>query len=70
MVDVFIYIVDIPVSEMVVPCLEGYTVYIDVKLSYEEQLDAYRHAMKHINGDDWGSDLPADEIEGIRHEVA
>ena len=69
--DVFVYCVNLPenVSEMVVPCLSGYTVYIDVKLSYEEQLEAYRHAMRHILNDDFSGD-DADAIEGSCHEVA
>lgn len=55
---------------MVVPCCDGYTVYIDVKLSYWEKIDAYYHAMRHIYGDDWHSDMTADQIEARRHETA
>lgn len=53
--DVFVYIVDLPpnVREMIAPCFDGFTVYIDAKLSHEEQLRAYRHAMNHIINKDW-----------------
>lgn len=67
--NIFVYIVDLPVNEMVVPCLDGYTVYIDVKLSYAEQIESYRHAMSHIINDDWSLDN-ADDIERIRHASA
>lgn len=67
--DVYIYFVNLPcnVNEMVVPCCDGYTVYIDVKLSYDEKIEAYRHAIEHINNDDFHSDLAVDHIEGKRN---
>lgn len=52
--NVFVYFIDIPgkIKEIVLPCLDGYTVYIDKKLDREAQISAYRHALKHIdNGD-------------------
>ena len=70
--EIYLYIVDIPgtAREMVVPCCDGYTVYIDVKLSYSEKLDAYHHAMEHIRNNDWQSKLTVDVIEEQRHEKA
>ena len=53
---------------MVVPCLDGYTIYIDVSLSYDEKIEAYHHAMKHIKEDHWQTDKTADEIEVEGHE--
>lgn len=69
--DIYLYFVDIPgnAHEMVVPCYEGYTVYIDVKLSFAEKIEAYRHAMDHINNDDWHSGMTADQIEARCHEI-
>lgn len=52
--DIYIYLIDIPgkINEMVLPCVGGYTVYIDKKLDHDSQLRAYEHALKHIeNGD-------------------
>lgn len=69
--DIYLYIVDIPgtVNEMVVPCCDGYTIYIDVKLSYEEKLKAYRHAMEHIRRCDFQCYDSADYIEARCHET-
>ena len=67
--EIYLYMIDIPGSatEMVVPCCDGYTIYIDVKLSHEEKVEAYHHAMEHIKHDDWHSDMTADQIESRRH---
>lgn len=65
--DVFVYMVDIPgkANEMITPCQDGYTVYIDDALSPQGKLDAYIHAVSHI--EDYESDKTADEIEAMRH---
>lgn len=67
--EIYLYLIDIPgtVNEMVVPCYDGYTIYIDVSLSYEEKLDAYHHAMEHIRNDDFHSGDTADVIEARCH---
>lgn len=52
--NVFVYKVSTPpsVKEMVMPCADGYTVYISDALSPEAQRAAFLHALKHIdNGD-------------------
>ena len=48
--DIFVYCVDLPdgINEMVTPCFEGYTVYIDIKLDILRRRKAFRHALKHI----------------------
>ena len=68
--DVFVYIIDIngKTNEMITPCADGYTVYIDDKLSPQGKLDAYLHAVKHL--DDFGSDASADELEQKAHGVS
>ena len=67
--DIYVYIVDLPpnVNEMVVPCCDGYTVYIDVKLSFAEKLVAYNHAMEHIRNDDHASCQSVAAIEAASH---
>ena len=68
--DVFVYYsADMPdgVTEMVCPCADGYTVIIKSGLDKEHRIRAYRHAMRHINGDDFHRDLSATEIEGDAH---
>lgn len=41
-------------KEMVIPNEDGsYTIFINARLNYEQQLKAYLHAMKHITGEDF-----------------
>ena len=70
--EIYLYYIDIPgtTNEMVIPCYNGYTIYIDIKLSHSEKVDAYYHAMRHIYGDDWHSVKTADQIEARCHETA
>lgn len=53
--DVFVYFEDLPdgINEMVTPCLDGYTVYIDRKLTYEQRLKAVDHAIRHVKNLDF-----------------
>ena len=66
--NVYTYIVDLPptITEMVVPCLDGYTVYLDSKLSYSGRVQAFLHALRHIEADDW-SKTDVQEIEQEAH---
>lgn len=67
--DVYIYIVDLPdrVNEMVTPCIDGYTVYLNARLTYAGRVRAYHHAMRHIERNDFeGFDIQ--EIEMEAHE--
>ena len=45
---IYTYLIDLPVREMIVPCPDGYTVYINARLSTEQQHASYRHAVSHI----------------------
>jgi len=56
--DIFIYIVPLPrgVHEIVTPCADGYTVYIDESLTPEGKMDAYNHALYHIDHNDFSKD--------------
>lgn len=58
MADVFVYLVDLPVSvsEMVTPCLDGYCVYLNSRLSQSSMEEAYKHALYHIEHNDWEKD--------------
>lgn len=71
--DVFTYIVDLPtsVNEMVVPCADGFTVYINGKLSQIEQQSAYLHAVKHIQNGDFNEiyDIQKIELKAHRENV-
>ena len=67
--DVFVYLVNIPgkVREFVMPCLDGYTIYIDEKLDRQAQQRAYRHALKHIKNADFDKEQST-YIELYAHE--
>ena len=64
--DIFVYMKQLPrnINEIVTPCHDGYTVYINEALSNEKRIDAYKHALRHINNNDF-SNILADEIEAI-----
>ena len=67
--DVYTYLVRLPdqIEEMVVPCLDGYTVYIDQNLTPERRISAFRHALRHIvQGDHEKADVV--QIERNTHE--
>ncbi len=51
---------------MVCPCLSGYTIYIDDKLSPKGRRDAYRHALFHIMNRDFEK-TDVNEIEVNAH---
>lgn len=71
MADTYVYYVALPegVNEMVVPCLSGYTIYIDKNLTFEERQDAYKHALAHVLDNDFDkSDVQT--IEAYAHQQA
>lgn len=67
MVNIYTYYVDFPpgVREAVLPCADGYTVYIDEKLDRRHRIDAFVHALKHISRHDWEKD----DVEEIEREI-
>lgn len=66
--DIYMYKTPLPpgVNEMVTPCDGGYTVYIDSRLSHEKMLEAYKHAVEHIENDDFDK-ICVQEIEDEAH---
>ena len=68
MVDVYVYEVDIhgKVSEAVVPCIDGYTVYINRNLPRNRRISALEHAVRHILRGDFEKP-DAGEIEVENH---
>jgi hypothetical protein len=68
--DIYVYVVELPptIREAVTPCAGGYTVYINRRLTHERQMEAYRHALTHIDDKDFlKSDVQA--IEAAAHGV-
>ncbi len=69
--NIYVYLVDLPVkvSEMVTPCTDGYTVYLNAKLSYQDRIKAYRHALRHVEQNDWSKeDVQQAEKEAHKYE--
>ena len=56
--DIYVYLVDLPVSvpEMVAPCIGGYTIYLNARLAYADRVKAYLHALEHVARNDWEKD--------------
>ena len=70
MENIYIYLAKLPdgIAEGVSPCLDGYTIYIDERLTSEEMTMAYDHAMYHIeNGDCWNETMTASQKEIRAH---
>lgn len=68
--EIFTYPTDLPpgVHEMVTPCGDGcYTLYINTRDSRERQIEAYRHAIRHIQRQDHEKD-DTQTIETEAHE--
>lgn len=64
MVNIYTYLIEMPVREAVRPCCDGFTVYINASLSREQREQAYMHALQHIiNGDFEKEDVQAIETE-------
>ena len=69
--DVNVVLLDFPNygREMVVLNEDGsYTILINSKLSHESQIEAYTHAMRHINNHDFEKSN-VQQIEAVAHEV-
>lgn len=56
--DIFVYTIDLPkhIDEIVTPCIGGYTIYLASRLDEKHRLEAYRHALKHIEDGDFDRD--------------
>lgn len=56
-IDYQVIYIDMPTREVVVKNEDdSYTIFIDARLNYEQQLNAYMHAMKHISEKDFQKD--------------
>ena len=64
---------DLPttIKAYVVRCFDSgdifYTIIINSRISYEQQREAYKHEMSHIECGDFSCEYPADYIESMRH---
>ena len=65
--NVFVYYVPLPegIDEAVMPCFDGYTIYIDSRQSSAGMVRAYKHALEHIENNDFEK-FNVNEIENDR----
>ena len=70
--NVYVYYVQLPdgIDEAVLPCIDGYTIYIDSRQSKAEMEQAYNHAISHIINNDFEKfDVEQIETEADRREL-
>lgn len=67
--NIFVYQVKLPcnVREAVVPCVAGYTIYINQNLTYEQRRKAFAHALFHIREHDFDKE-DVQQIETRAHK--
>lgn len=67
--NIYVYLADFPrnINELVSPCADGYTVYINSSLSKDKQIASYYHALAHIVSGDFEKEADVQEIEYARH---
>ena len=53
--NIYLYFVPLPVGihEMITPCFDGYTIYLNSVDTYEQHKKSFFHAIKHIFSDDF-----------------
>lgn len=66
--NIFVYVVPLPdeIYEAVAPCADGYTVWLSDRLSNEQRMKEYRHAIRHIEQGDFER-FDVQEIETQAH---
>ena len=66
--DVYVYFQALPdgIKEMITPCVGGYTIYLDPRQSFESMRDSYKHALSHIEHNDFERE-DVQEIETKAH---
>ena len=67
--NIYVYTVKLPpgINEAITPCSDGYTIYIDINLPDNKIEDALRHAINHINSNDFEK-LNVQSIEYESHK--
>ena len=69
--NIYHYPVNLPtdVDASVMPCLDGYTVYTNNRLTFERRIEAFKHELeKHIAGNDLESEESVNQIEARAHK--
>ena len=65
--DVYVYLEPLPegINEMITPCLGGYTIYLDPRQSFESMRVSYKHALSHIEN----NDFKKEDVQHIEEEA-
>lgn len=68
--NIYTYMVKLPptIHEMVTPCADGYTIYLNYDDSAERQIQGYNHAIRHIIEQDHEKGNVS-QIEATAHEI-
>lgn len=64
--EIIVRVVDLPYAVKAQTVLDqsgNYNIYINARLSAEEQLKAYEHELRHIDGQDFDPDKPIEDAE-------
>lgn len=66
--NIYHYIGKLPdgINEIVMPCYDGYNIYTDSRLTLKGRIEAYNHALAHIENNDW-EEYYVQKIESSRH---
>lgn len=69
--NIYTYIVNLPpkFKEVVLPCADGYTVYIASWLDRSGRIRAFKHALYHIERNDFYSTEGVQDIETRVHKI-
>lgn len=64
MPEIYHYVVPLPdgIDESILPCYDGYTIYTADRLTREQRITAFNHALRHICNEDWNK-TSVQEIE-------
>lgn len=67
--NIYHYVVPLPegINEAVMSGIDGYTVYTSDRLDDEGRLEAFRHALKHIENGDFETETSVSTKELIAH---
>lgn len=63
----YVYITKLPgrIREYVTPCIDGYTVYISDELEQEQRIEAFHHAVRHVER----GDFEKEDVQVIEHDA-
>ena len=69
--DIFIRLTDLPegVYEFVSHGADGFTIYLSSRLTWEQRVDRYRHAVEHIRRGDFDEDKRGMDVDDVEREA-